>query len=117
MHDPVLQLLQSMRADAEVLTRAGSSAFGQMLGGYADALDAATEDYTTWLSESDAMLRSGWTRARLRGHFPQWEQGGNARRVGRGDRRYRQVVVPKAPGESAAAHAGILAARALKQAS
>ena len=110
-------VLRAMRDDAEVLRRAGQGAFGDMLNFYAASITEAIEPLITFMPESEAMLRSGRRRAWFRSQFPAWERNGNAVRVGRGDRRYRQCIVPVAAQTSEAELAGVEAARAMKQAS
>ena len=115
--DPARVVLQKMRDDAEVLRRAGSGAFGDMLAYFAAEFETAVEPYITWMPESDAMLRSGRRREWLRAKFPAWERDGNAQQLARGHRWYRQCVVPVAAQTSEATLAGIEAARAMKKAS
>lgn len=54
---------------------------------------SATEEYRRWLSEAEAVLRSGRTRNWLRGQFSIWESSGHARRDGK-QRLYRMIVIP-----------------------
>jgi hypothetical protein len=57
----------------------------------------ATEDYRTWLSEGDAMLRSSKGRYWLRARFGDWARQGLARWSPRNARarEYRALVVPQ----------------------
>lgn len=57
-------------------------------------IERAAEQFTTFLPEADAMLRSGHTRAWLRARFAGWERQGHARKDARGLRSYRECVVP-----------------------
>lgn len=54
---------------------------------------SATENYRRWLSERDALLRSGRGKKWLRSQFPAWEAMGLAKREGK-ERLYRMVAVP-----------------------
>lgn len=74
----------------------------------------ASEDFTTWLAESDAHLRSGKAVAWLRSRFPEWQESGYARRGRDGKREYLTCVVPQRAHLSAAREAGREAARRLR---
>lgn len=76
----------------------------------------ATEEWTTWLSETDAAIRSGYTEATLRGKFENLRRDGHARLVGK-NRQYRACAVPRRANVVAAAARGREAARAMAKAS
>ena len=74
-----------------------------------DAVADSTEDYRTWLTESDARLQSGRSVEWLRAQFPRWLDQGLARLNGR-KREYRAMIVPRRANVSAAKEAGRRAA-------
>lgn len=74
----------------------------------ADVREAA-RDFLTWLSESEASMRSGWSVRRLRARFSDWEHQGHARKQGR-ERQYRAIIVPRRADPVAAYQAGLKAA-------
>lgn len=63
---------------------------------FCDDVADSTEDYRTWLSESDAMLRSGRPKVWLRARFANWARQGLARWSPRNARarEYRALIVP-----------------------
>ena len=101
MTDRPEQVLANWRERAQVLRANGHKAQGDSLDAFADELRASLADYLTWLSESEAVLRSGWTVRRLRGRFAEWAEQDMAERRGR-VRWYRQVILPKRPNLEAA---------------
>lgn len=103
------QLLADWRGDAQVLRRRGHDREAEQVDHFADAVARAAEDYLRWLSEDEAVLRSGRSRGWLRSHFPEWERAGHARREGR-KRWYRMLVIPQRANPLAARAAGRRAA-------
>ncbi len=103
------QVLADWRGDAQVLRRRGDVHLAEQLERCADEASAAAEDYIRWLTEDRARLRSGWSHARLRAHFPVWERQGHARRDGN-RRLYRMLIVPQRANVFAAREAGRRAA-------
>lgn len=77
-------------------------------------IEASAEEWITFLSEGDAMVRSGYTAAWLRGRFDAWARDGHARLVGRA-RQYRACVIPRRADTMTAAARGREAARELQQ--
>ena len=98
-------LLTDMRGEAALLRRAGHGGQATYLEALAEQWAQATEEYRRWLSEEDAMLRSGRSRVWLRGQFPEWSRAGHARLTGR-RREYRAVGVPMRANPLAAREAG-----------
>lgn len=90
------QVLADLREDANVLRRTGHSREAETYDRILESLSATTEleEVLTWLSEEDAMLRSGRGKAWIRSRYPEWERRGHAKMEGR-RRRYRMVVVPQ----------------------
>lgn len=88
------QILADAREEAQVLRRAGN-------GGQADYVDAlvsrvreAAEDFITWLSEADAMLKSGLSERTLRRRFRDCLDCGTARYGSKGGREYLAAIIP-----------------------
>lgn len=103
------QVLADWRGDAQTLRRRGDTRLAEQLERCADEAAAAAEEYIRWLTEDDARLRSGWSLARLRGHFPTWERQGHGRRDGK-RRLYRMLIIPQRTNTLAALEAGRRAA-------
>ena len=103
------QVLADWRGDAQVLRRQGYNREAEQIERFADDVARAAEDYLRWLSEDDALLRSGRSRGWLRSHFPEWERAGHGRRD-RGRRLYRMLVIPQRANTLAAREAGRRAA-------
>ncbi len=103
------QLLADWRGDAQVLRRRGHDRDADQMERFADAVARAAEDYLRWLSEDEALLRSGRSLGWLRTQFPEWERAGHARRDGR-KRWYRMLVIPQRANDVAARAAGWRAA-------
>lgn len=104
------QVLADYRGDAAVLRRRGHAKDAELIERLCDAVADAAEDFLTWLSEDDAMLRSGRSRAWLRAQFADWSRGGNARKDG-ARRVYRQAVIPQRANALSAREAGREAGR------
>ena len=102
------QVLADWRGDAQVLRRQGHEREAAGLERCAGEVVAAAEDYLMWLTEEEAMLRSGRSVAWLRAHFPEWERAGHTRREGR-RRWYRMLLVPQRANVVTAREAGLRA--------
>jgi hypothetical protein len=99
------QVLADWRESAQASRRTGHGPTAELVEKIVHDVEAAAEEYLRWLSEEDAMLRSGKRRAWLRARFAEWERGGNARRIGR-KREYRMAVVPQGADTLGARDAG-----------
>lgn len=106
-------VLADFRGDAAVLRRAGHEREASLREQLAHEVAESAREWLTWLSETDAALRSGRSKAWLRGRFSDWQRDGHARLVGR-DRQYRACVIPRRSHISSARAAGIEAARAVR---
>jgi len=104
------QVLADEREQAAILRRNGHGHDAALIERICDKVAEATEEFRRWLSESDAMLRSGKSQAWLRARFPGWEAQGYARRAGR-QREYLMVVVPQRVHTSASYEEGRRAGR------
>jgi hypothetical protein len=91
------QVIADYRGEAAVLRRRGSVAIADAIEEFADHVARASEDYLTWLSEADAIGRSGKSVAWLRRRYPGWFEMGHARYSERNARarEYRQAVIPQ----------------------
>lgn len=112
MPETLEQLLDGVREELPVLKKHGELQLAASLEDLCERVAAAAEDFLVWLSEDDAMLRSGHQRSWLRRRFVEWEDAGHAR-IRHGRREYRQVVVPQRVHLSAAREAGRAAAQEL----
>jgi len=95
------QVLTDAKEHANALRLHGHRAQAKSLDALVDAIELAAADYLTWLSESEALLRSDWKTRRLRSHFTEWVAQGMAEKRGR-VRWYRQVMIPQRPNAEAA---------------
>lgn len=105
MAETLEQVLADARGEAAVLRRAGHREQADYVESLCDRIAASTEDYSRFISEADARLRSNKAVDWLRERFPQWQSEGNAEIRG-GVRYYRMIVVPKRPDLDAARKAG-----------
>ena len=104
------QVLADLHEDLQALRRRGVALVPvEQLEHFADEIAQGAEDYLRWLSEDEALLRSGRSLGWLRKQFPEWEQAGHARREGR-KRYFRMLVVPQRANALAAREAGRRAA-------
>ena len=91
------QVLADLREEATILRANGHAAQAATLLRAVQQVADACPDYLRWLSEAEAVLRSGKSAAWLRARYPEWEQMGHARAPRRGVREYRAVIIPVAP--------------------
>lgn len=110
---PLEQVLADWREEAKILRRRGVARLGRVIEQLCDDVAEAqgVEEHLRFISEESAMLRSGRSRAWLRGQFPEWERLHHARRDGK-RRLYRMSVIPPRANLAAAAAAGREAAHA-----
>lgn len=106
-------VLADLRHVAGVLRRTGHVLEAQLRDEIADDIEAAAGEWLTWLSETDAAMRSGRSREWLRSRFADWQRDGHARLHGK-DRQYRACVVPRRSNVTAARAAGTDAARLVR---
>lgn len=104
-------VLADAREEASLLRKHGHPEQAESIAKLCDEVSTAARDYLWWLSESEALLRSGRSLRWLRSHYREWEGTGNARKDDRGGRHYRALVVPQRAHRSAAREAGREAAR------
>lgn len=107
----LVDVIADWRGDAAVLRRRGDIRAAELLELCADQASAAAEEWNTFLSEGEAMLRSGRSRPWLRAQFARWEREGHAKETARHTRIYRQCIVPQKANVTSAASRGREAAR------
>jgi len=93
-------VLAELREDAEVLRRNGHTAQAISIEHACTRVAVAMRDYLDWLTEDEAMLKSGYTLGKLRKRFPEWAAltPAMARLKGEGRRAkrlYRRCIVPQ----------------------
>lgn len=99
------QVLADWRDSAQASRRTGHGPTAELVERIVHDVEEATEEYRRWLSEDDAMLRSGKRRAWFRSRFAEWERSDNARMTGR-KREYRMIIVPQGADTVTARDAG-----------
>jgi hypothetical protein len=104
-------VLDRWTADAAVLRRNGEVRLADTLDRCAAEARTAAEEWLTWLSETDAELRSGYRAAYFKARREGWRRDGNARQVARFKWEYRAAVVPRRANVMRAAEEGRAAAR------
>jgi hypothetical protein len=87
-------VLADARQRAQLLRAEGHPVQAASIDRVCEDVSTTMKPYLTWQSETEAQLRSGWSVARLRGKFPEWEAVGFARLSDRGKREYREAIVP-----------------------
>jgi hypothetical protein len=108
---PLEAVLADWREEARILRKRGVARIGRVIEQLCDDVAGAIgiEEHLRWISEEDAMLRSGRSRTWLRAQFPEWERLHHAKRDGK-RRLYRMLVIPVRANLTAAAVAGRAAA-------
>lgn len=94
MLESLEDVLADERGQAAVLRHNGHGAEAEKIERVCERVARAMAEYLTWLSEDDAMLRSGKPAAFFRRQFPEWEAVGDAKKVGR-RRYYRASRIPQ----------------------
>lgn len=90
------QILADAREEATTLARYGHKDSAAALDGLLDKMTGALREYLTWHDEKGAATLSGNSLGYFHLRFKDWEARGLARSRGRGQREYREVVIPKA---------------------
>ncbi len=115
MAETLEQILADYREEAQVLRKHGARDVADAIERVCGDVASSSEDFTRWLSEKEAALRSNHGEAWFRKRFPQWLAEGNARSDGR-VRMYRQMIVPQRAHISASREAGRRAAEEARKA-
>lgn len=105
------QALADWRERANTLRTCRRPADAELVDEIVGDFAIAAEEFTRWISEDDARMRSGRGLAYFRGRFQDWQEQGHARFGRDGRREYRLVVVPQRAHLSAAREAGLEAGR------
>ena len=100
-------VLADWRGSAAVLRSRGHAHDAQILDQCADEMQAALGAYIVWISEPDAMLKSGRGVDYFRSRFPDWNAAGMAELRNGRRRWYRSLVVPQRTHASVARLAGL----------
>ncbi len=87
-------ILGTMDEDAAVYERNGDTGRAAALRERAAEIRQAARDFITWLSEDEAMLRSGESRTRVKSLALRYVAAGHARVVGRRFQ-LRACIVPR----------------------
>lgn len=88
------QVIADARGEAAVL-RANRASFSvERVEQICERVAEAAGDYMRWLSESDAMIKSGLSGRTLRRRFPELLECGLARYDAEGEREYRACAIP-----------------------
>jgi hypothetical protein len=88
------QVLADARGEAAVL-RANRASFSvERVEEFCERVDEAARDYIRWISESDAMIKSGLSGRTLRRRFRELLECGLARYDAEGEREYRACAIP-----------------------
>lgn len=106
----LVEVLADWREQATILAAHGHQAQAESIRSVCDAVAAAEgiAAFLDYLTESDAMSKSGKGRQWLRARFPGWLEQGLARwdPRRRGHRQYRSLIIPqRANAEAARAQA------------
>lgn len=91
---PLERVLADLREESVILRRNGHSAQADALVRACDEVAAAAADYTTWISETEAKLRSGRGDDYFRARRQTWAEDGLAEQRGR-VWYYRRCVVER----------------------
>jgi hypothetical protein len=88
-------VMAAWRADAATLKRLGHAHEADLIERVLKDVEAAAEEYMTWLTESDARLRSGKSERWIRQLWRQLKPLGHAHTDREGRRRLRMLMVPR----------------------
>ena len=77
-----------------MLRRSGNAGQAEYVEALCDRTAEAAADYIRWLSESDAMLKSGLSSRTLQRRFRNLLECGLARHGAHGEREYRACAIP-----------------------
>ena len=105
MTRPLETVLADWREKAQTLRSVKHDHDADLIDALCSDVARAAEDYMRFVSESDAMLRSGKSAEWLRARFAEWAGQGHAEKR-KGVRYYRALVVPRRPDLEAAREAG-----------
>lgn len=92
----LVQTIADTRSDVRVLERHGAVVPVEKLLAFIDSIAEAAYPFTTFISEADAVIRSGHKAPWFRQRFADWERQGYARTnpTKPRDRQYMLAIVP-----------------------
>lgn len=93
--DDLATAIADARSDAQTLRRMGNESQAAALEKLLASIAWAAEPFTNWISEGDAMLRSGDSERTLRRRFRILMECGLARYGIRGRREYLTCAIPQ----------------------
>jgi hypothetical protein len=90
------EVLARWRSDAAVLRRNDAKQNASVLERCCHEVELAAADYLTWLTEEQAMAKSGRAREWLKTRWARWQMDGNAK-LDRDQKRrlYRSCSIPR----------------------
>ena len=91
------QILADAREEAKITARMGNTQQANYLNDLLDRINESAEDFLTWLSEENALLKSGLSERTLRRRFRELHECGLARYNLKHEREYRSIAVPSRP--------------------
>lgn len=94
--DSLEQILADTREEAAILEQNHAAFSVARLRTLLDDITDAASEFLTWVSEKEAMIRSGHKEPWFRKRFPEWHRQGHARFNAKRprERQYRLLVVP-----------------------
>ena len=107
--EDAIEVLGDERGQAAVLRANGHDHDAKIIERICDRFAEAAHEYLNFLSEGEAMLRTGKNERRLRHLYAELEPRGHAKRIG-STRYYRECMLEPRPNLSAAREAGRRAA-------
>lgn len=104
------QIIADAREEAAVLRRSGNAGQADYVEALLDRVERGAEDYLRWLTEADAIIKSGLAERTLRRRFRELLDCGLARYSAKREREYRACAVPPRPNVADARARGSAAA-------
>jgi hypothetical protein len=104
--DDLATAIADARSDAQALRRMGNESQAAALEKLLSNIAWSAEPFTNWISEADAMLRSGDSERTLRRRFRVLMECGLARYGIRGRREYLTCAIPQRADVATAYEAG-----------
>lgn len=95
MAETLEQVLVDLKSDVPVLRRHGATVSLDEYDAAIARVARAAEPFTTWLSEGDAILKSGHRVEWFRSRRERWAALGHARQGRGGKWEYRDCIVPQ----------------------
>ena len=90
-------LLDTMRSEAQVLRRNGAESIARLKEDVVAEVERAEPDAVRWLSEDEAVQRSGWSREKVRKHAALYRHAGHAVRGVKGWRMLAVIIPQRVP--------------------